>query len=188
MPTLVAFDYSLSCPCMCVSTESGWKNAFFFYLTTVKKATGVFCDGRVVGDLHKDYRTEQERYNNIADHFMSILDTHRINKYVITFIEDYSFGSKGKVFHIAENCGILKHKLWSRGSDIETIPPTVIKKFATTKGNADKQGMYDAFIKQTEVDLQSMSPDKKLGSPVTDIVDAYFIAQMGHELIKEMGV
>jgi Holliday junction resolvasome RuvABC endonuclease subunit len=173
---------------MCVSTKPGWENARFWYLTTVKKQIGVFFDGQIQGDLHKEYTNDQQRYEDISQHFMvtlSFITTPQIP----VFIEDYSFGSTGRVFGLAENTGLMKYKLWRRGHDIEAIPPTVIKKYASGKGNADKQGMYDAFMKQTGVNLvASLTPDKKLGSPVTDIVDAHFIAEYGHDLIKKVGI
>jgi Holliday junction resolvasome RuvABC endonuclease subunit len=59
-----------------------------------------------------------------------------------------------------------------------TVAPTVIKKYATGKGNATKEKMYEAFVKDTFVDLHSIiSPTTKLGSPTTDIVDAWYIAR-----------
>ena len=96
------------------------------------------------------------------------------------YIEDYSFGSTGRVFHIAENCGLLKYKLWEIGLRFTTIAPSAIKKFATGKGNADKQKMYDAFVAETGQNLiQFYSKSGTLTSPVTDIVDSYYIAKYG---------
>ena len=93
-------------------------------------------------------------------------------------IEDYSFGSKGKVFNLAENCGILKYLLFKNGYKFFTVPPTVVKKFATGKGNATKEKMYEFFVKDTMIDLHNIiSPTTKLGSPTTDIVDAWYIAR-----------
>ena len=69
-------------------------------------------------------------------------------------IEDYSYGSTGRVFHIAENLGLLKYKLKMEcGWDYTLLPPSVIKKFATDKGNANKELMLEAFEKDTGVNL-----------------------------------
>ena len=61
----------------------------------------------------------------------------------------------------------------------------VIKKYATGKGNANKEVMYEAFNAEllTPPDLKTILKPKstKLTSPVTDIVDAYFIAKWGWE-------
>ena len=106
-------------------------------------------------------------------------------KKTINFMEGYSFGSKGRaLFQIAENGGILKYRLQEKYGQIEVIPPANIKKFATGKGNADKEKMYEQFKKDTNIDLMKALDQETLASPVTDIVDAYYIAQYGKENIK----
>ncbi len=117
----------------------------------------------------------------MGEFFLQKIPTNPVAK---IFIEDYSYGSKGKVFNLAENAGLLKYKMWDVGYRFELVPPTVLKKFATGKGNADKEGMYEAFVSQTGVNLQKiMFPDRKtLASPVTDIVDSYWLSQYGYSL------
>ena len=132
------------------------------------------------------YYTEQERYDNIAEFFINKIPTKEIPN---IYIEDYSFGSVGKVFHIAENTGLLKYKLWEVGYKFTTVPPTVIKKFATGKGNADKAKMYDQFYNDTKKDFVMLfNKNLTLGSPVTDIVDSYYIAKYGYEQVYQKGV
>jgi hypothetical protein len=66
------------------------------------------------------------------------------------------------------------------------VPPTVVKKFATGKGNATKEKMYEAFITDTDIDLHNIiSPTTKLGSPTTDVVDAWYIARYMQEKINK---
>lgn len=78
-------------------------------------------------------------------------------------IEGYAFGAKGKVFHIAENTGVLKYRLHQTGIPVEVIPPSAIKKQASGKGNANKEEMYKAFLKETFVNLQNViSPERKI--------------------------
>ena len=92
-------------------------------------------------------------------------------------IEDYSYGSTGRVFHIAENLGLLKYKLKMEcGWDYTLLPPSVIKKFATDKGNANKELMLEAFEKDTGVNLEVLF-DTKSKSPISDVADAYFICK-----------
>jgi Holliday junction resolvasome RuvABC endonuclease subunit len=75
--------------------------------------------------------------------------------------------------------------LYKNGYRFFTVPPTVVKKFATGKGNATKEKMYDTFVKDTFVDLHSIiSPTTKLGSPTTDIVDAWYIAKYAIEKME----
>ena len=98
-------------------------------------------------------------------------------------IEGYAFGAKGQVFNIGENTGILKYKLAERVSDdINVHSPTTIKKFATGKGNANKELMYKAFVDETGDDLaQLFEFDPYTGqSPVSDIIDSYYIAKYQH--------
>ena len=119
-----------------------------------------------------------QRYENISNWVLNVLNVFTIDK---VYLEDYSFGSKGRVFHIAENAGILKYKLWVSGRTTVDVPPTVVKKCATERGNATKEMMYEQFSKETKVDLMNLvTPDKtKLTNPVTDIVDAYYICKYG---------
>ena len=63
----------------------------------------------------------------------------------------------------------------------DTIVPSVVKKYASGKGNADKQLMYDSFKKDTGVNLMKIFDMGKLNNPVTDIIDSYYIAKVGNE-------
>lgn len=174
----IGIDYSLSCPCMCISLDGTYANSQFSYMTNNKKHADLFGRGR--GYLIPEYSTEQERYENLADFFVEKIQMFARPSDCVITIEDYSFGSKGRVFHIAENCGLLKYKLWKLGYSFECVPPTVIKKFATGKGNATKEKMVEAFKELTGVDLHDeILKGKKLDSPVTDIVDSFYIASYG---------
>lgn len=95
-------------------------------------------------------------------------------------IEGYAMGAKGKVFHIAESTGSLKTGLFLLGKETRTFSPSRIKKYATDKGNANKEAMFDAFTAETGVDLKEILTPKRstLGNPVTDIIDAYYICRM----------
>jgi Holliday junction resolvasome RuvABC endonuclease subunit len=87
-------------------------------------------------------------------------------------------GSKGKVFHIAENTAVLKYLLHESNIPIEIVPPTVLKKFATGSGRAKKEDMHIAFKEQTGIALTDRA---KIGNPYSDLVDAYFLARYGEE-------
>ena len=95
------------------------------------------------------------------------------------FLEDYAYAATGRVFHIAENAGILKYKLSKFKT--ETIPPTVIKKFATGRGNASKDDMLDAWKKEDN----TFKLIQETGNPASDIIDAYFICKYGYEQLSE---
>lgn len=176
---VVGIDYSLTSPCVCVSRDKTFSNSYFYYLNDRKTTQGKFHN--ILGEGHEEYLTDQERYENIAEWVLTILADFK-REDVTVLIEDYSFGSKGKVFNLAENCGIMKYMLYKQGYKFFTVPPTVVKKFATGKGNATKEKMYEAFVAETGVDLHAIiSPTTKLGSPTTDVVDAWYIARYMQE-------
>ena len=101
------------------------------------------------------------------------------------FIEDYAMGAKGRVFHIGENGGALKMRLYRNQMSYSTISPSEVKKYATGKGNANKEAMYEAFLEQHKyvLELKDIMGQDTLDSPVTDIIDAYYICKAGIERI-----
>jgi hypothetical protein len=190
----IGIDYSLSSPGICVNTseeEFRYEDCKFYYLTNTKKYEGTFKEKMAfgtsaveyIGAPHRPYSSEPERYNNIANWAIDIIKLYgdaktginRINPTIQ--IEDYSFGSTGRVFHIAENLGLLKYKLKIEcGWDYTLLAPSVIKKFATDKGNANKEIMLSAFQGDTGVNLAELF-ESSAKSPISDVVDAYFICK-----------
>src|SRR5210317_1408079 len=178
--TIVGIDYSLTSPAICITEDFIFENSKFFYLTNKKKYLGKMMNN-IIGFEHREYNTPIERFSQISDWAFEILkDTIHTEQRV--YIEGYSFGSKGQaVFQIAENCGILKYRLQEFGIDYETVVPSVVKKGATGKGNADKELMYESFSKETNTDLKKIFDVQKIGNPVSDIVDSFYIAKVCYE-------
>ena len=173
----IGIDYSLSCPAICIETDNAED---YYYLTDKKKYEGTFRPN-ITGTLHKGYLTPQQRYENIADWVIDTIHSYYPKnivkpKYPMINLEDYSFASKGKTFHIAENMGMLKYKFYKAEIPFQLIAPSSIKKFATDKGNANKEMMVDAFKEKAGVDLLS-ELDCGYNSPVSDIADSYFICK-----------
>lgn len=116
--------------------------------------------------------SEEERFDIISDWAMAVL-----SKYNVTMLclEGYSMGSsKGRVFNIAENIGLFKHKLHKSEIPFITPAPTAVKKHFTGKGNANKDLMYEALLdKGLETDVEKLLNCKSKDSPVSDIVDSY---------------
>jgi Holliday junction resolvasome RuvABC endonuclease subunit len=82
--------------------------------------------------------------------------------------------SAGRVFNIAENIGLLKHKMWKAGITFITPAPTQVKKHFTGKGNARKELMYQTLTEQQpDVKLTDLLKCKEGDSPISDIVDSY---------------
>ena len=193
----IGIDYSLSSPGVCINTSVGefkYEDCTFYFLTNTKKYDATFKDKSVeyIGTAHQLYTSEPERYNQISNWAIDIIKSH-IKEYQIKEklfyypgnptiqIEDYSYGSTGRVFHIAENLGLLKYKLKMECNwDYTLLPPSVIKKFATDKGNANKELMLDAFEKDTGANLPKIF-DTTSKSPVSDVADAYFICKYTEE-------
>lgn len=170
---IAGIDYSMTCPAVCIfeGDEFSFNNCEFFYRIDNKKYTKVYKT--IHGTEIQTYTTEIERYYNHAKWALDLVKTCSI-----VAIEGYSMGSKGKVFNIAENCAILKYLLYQHSIPFTSIPPTNIKKYVI-KGNADKELLYDCFIKETKINLKKKLgyTAKNIGSPISDIVDSYYITK-----------
>ena len=134
----------------------------------------------ITGFEHKEYDTPIRRFSQISDWVYELIED-TIHTEQLVFIEGYSFGSKGQaIFQIAENCGILKYRLQQMMINYDTVVPSVVKKGATGKGNADKDMMYESFSKETNTDLKKVFDTVKVTNPISDIVDSYYIAKVGY--------
>ena len=187
MKKLAGIDYSLTSPAICVWKETNDNRHFSFdmcdvyYLETaqrLKRATQ-----HEILNLHAEtypeWETEEQRHDLLSDWTMSIISGCQV------FIEGYAFATSGKSYvrSVAENSGLLKHKMYKAKQTFTSVPPSVIKKYATGKGNANKDLMYDVFSKEcvAPVGLQKTLRPKstKLTNPTTDIVDSYWICKYG---------
>jgi len=184
MLTLIGIDYSLTCPCVCVSNNTSFTDSYFHFLHSNKKYHGQALN--INGDDHDEYLTDQQRYENIASWVLSIVAPFD-KESVYILIEDYAFAAKGRVFNLAENCGLLKYLLYKNGYKFSTIAPSVIKKYATGKGNANKEAMWNAFYEHTQIDLIGVygSKSRRLDSPVTDIIDSYYLTQWMRDSLED---
>jgi len=157
---IAGIDYSLTSPAICVYKDEN---------------DGLFDFDKCV--VH--YLSNNERQQQLATG--SGLDNLKAEPYPEWNTEEERHGVRS----IAENTGLLKNKMWRSKITFKTYPPTVIKKFATGKGNANKEQMYDAFVDEslTPTDLkEQLTPKaKKIINPISDIVDSYFIAKAGAE-------
>lgn len=98
------------------------------------------------------------------------------------YLEGYAYSSRaGMTFDIGESTGALKMMLWENGIDCTTVSPTQSKKFATGKGNANKELIMEAFAKvQPWKDLKGILHEtEKQNNPSSDIADSYFIMRTG---------
>ena len=184
---IAGIDYSLTSPAICV-----WKSIddrlFNFddcalYYLEIPKRRGPTPHGilNIHANPYPEWETEEERHELLSKWTMSIITGCEV------FIEGYAFATSGTshVRSIAENTGLLKHKMHKVKQTFTSVPPTVIKKYATSKGNANKEGMYEAFVDEllTPTDLKERLTPKatKVKNPVSDLVDSYFICKYGWE-------
>lgn len=168
-------DWSLTSPAITKSING----EYFFYFYHNKTIN----HDRFVSLTLKNYSNSQERYSNLVNTGLNILENSNL-----IILEDYSLGSRGKVFDIAECTGLLKYKLWKLNNPALIISPKTIKKFATGSGNADKEKMIDAFTESTGIDLYELfnyKRTKTIKKPISDIADSYWLCKYGEHKIHE---
>ena len=93
-------------------------------------------------------------------------------------MEGYAYGRIHQMAALGELCGIIKWEATNREIEVIIIPPTSLKKFATGKGNANKESMRDAANKERQKD----------GLPwlkTHDEADAYWLLRIGEEIENE---
>lgn len=96
---------------------------FFLLFDKYKNVTGVF-KYRFHGELFNEFNHECQRYDSISDWAVDkVLGCNYVG------LEGYAYGASGRaIFQIAENCGLLKYKLWEAGITVDVIAPTKIKR------------------------------------------------------------
>lgn len=134
--------------------------------STVKK----HASDNIIHFRKKDFCDNIEQYIFTVDHILDFCDDV---DYVC--IEDYAYAATGQTFNIGEFVGYVKIMMFEHGKKIRMLEPTVMKKFATLYGNADKTRMEDEYMKNDVLNIQKNLPEYK--SPKIDIVDAYFLAK-----------
>ena len=181
---LVGIDYSMTSPAICVTDDFIFEHSRFYFLTNKKKHLGIF--GNINGSEHQPYTDPIQRFTQISDWVLKVLRLYHPGDHTVGIgpsiaIENYSYGSKGRaLFQIAENCGILKYRLLEQKWSYNVIVPSVVKKLATGKGNADKEMMYEQFCKDTKTNLKKLLNTEKAGNPISDIVDSWYIAKASY--------
>lgn len=168
-------DYSMTSPAICIGSKLDYKSCMVFYYTTKVKLQGKKSNN-IYGIMAPPYEHEMERYHNIAEWALSVLLRFKVSG---VCVEGYSMGSKGNVFNIGENTGILKHELWKHNIKYHTPAPTQVKKYFTGKGNANKDIMHQSFVEKTGVSVADIFNQKTDSNPVSDIVDSYAMLDYG---------
>ena len=190
MMKIAGIDYSLTSPAICVYKDENdrhfdFDGCVFHYLSNNEKQRQLAARSgleNIRTEPYPEWKSEEERHEKLATWAYNIVQGCEE-----VFLEGYAFATSAQagVRSIAENTGLLQHKMWKSKISFKTYPPTVIKKFATGKGNSNKEKMYEAFVDEllTPTDLKErLTPKaKKIINPISDIVDSYFIAKAGVE-------
>ena len=177
---VAGIDWSIRSPAICIVPPSNhinnvivpFEHCHFYWLTNRK---GMAFDH---DNMHGTYMGDGASYEYLAGWAVECLKSHKCST---TGLEDYAYGSPHihTLMEIAENTGILKMFLNNNAIDYNLFSPTSIKKFATSNGKATKDQMMEAFDEDNEMCLNiyfGRKQDAKAKSPVSDIVDAYYIA------------
>ena len=187
---IAGIDYSLTSPAICVYKDENdglfdFDKCVVHYLSNNEKQRHLAARSgleNIRTEPYPEWQSEEERHEKLATWAYNI-----VQGCDEVFLEGYAFATSAQagVRSLAENTGLLKHKMWKNKLTFKTFPPTVIKKFATGKGNSNKEQMYEAFVDEllTPDDLKErLTPKaKKVTNPISDIVDSYFIAKAGVE-------
>lgn len=180
----VGIDYSMTSPSICLyDSLEGFVT--FHYLTSTKKYEGLYKlqnGWEMTGHAMGSWNSDQQRFNWISDWATWIIREKLFGKPQIITIEGYAMGAKGLVFNIAENTGLLKHKLWMAELEFITPAPSAVKKFATGKGNANKEKMQESFIHETSLNIKAtLGMTEASWNPSSDIIDSYFLMRWGQQ-------
>jgi Holliday junction resolvasome RuvABC endonuclease subunit len=178
----VGIDYSMTCPAVCAYSPESCK--FWF---AHESKYDVMLDDVSTNMVSSSDIMARRAWTNAA-HVLEWLHEFVPDCQSVT-IEDYAYSASGRVFHIGEHTGMLKWILDDHCIRVDAVPPTVVKKFATGKGNADKPKMTAAFLaaypaaqswvtKLFPRNRQGASPAK---SPLADLADAYWIARYSYQ-------
>lgn len=186
MEVYIGIDYSMTSPAMTIKNST---HTMMMALSKNDKLVkseleGNFLDGTgfmVAFRPYPEYETSVERFNSIGDIFSETIgfyrDMYPLHKINIA-MEGYSYGSSSSsTVEIGENGGVLKNKLFKRYNLVpEIIAPTSLKKHATGNGKAEKKDMHQSFLELTGIDLSNELKRSMNTSPVSDLVDSFWIA------------
>lgn len=186
----IGIDYSISSPSITIFDDSkkfSFENVSCYFFNKSKRKS---YEG-LVDNIHQLKYPEETGFKKYIALAAIIYDTISFidPKDSAIAIEGYSMNSVGKVFHIAENCAVLKYFLISNGYTLvnsDLCSPTTIKKFASGKGNSKKDKMYECFVEETGADiLNLLDPSKQVqNSFVADIVDSFYICKYAYSISK----
>lgn len=118
--------------------------------------------------LHFDKARGFERLHLIAQSFRNTVMEWSPD---LVVIEGYAYGNVGSLVTLVEIGTLLRKTLYDGKISWYDAPPTLLKKFATGKGNANKAAIAIAVKQRWGFESKS-----------DDVVDAYGLARLGQSL------
>ena len=209
----VAIDFSLNSPGICIYNDETNKFHFISYIKEkngtkkeqkLQEEIGMLDDVTLVKQpdfsVSKEYSSKEllkiMRYDVMSNQIISLIlnECTDGSGFIIAF-EGSSYGSKmgtNNLIDMAAAAAILKMKMLSvlKPSDILTVAPTSIKKFAG-KGNWNKRKVWDSFEQNMNNNESIETSDffkfckgliepesSKVPTPFDDLVDAFFLCDL----------
>ena len=94
----------------------------------------------------------------------------------VIFLEGYAFAGKGKVFQIGELGGVVKRELYRLALPVVIVPPTNLKKFICSNGNAKKELMREWVYRRYGIGSETLKTN--------DEVDAFGLCMLGEAWLQ----
>lgn len=168
-------DLSITSPAVTVFDDES--KTFTFHC--LNSNTKLVSNAPFFHTLYPDWKTSEERFDKVSQWVFDLVENCSS-----VFLEGYAYGATGLVFNIAENAGLIKHKLFKANIPLEQFAPATIKKFATGKGNAKKEMMEEAWNKDVGLNIREALGQtwktKLPMNPSSDIIDSYYIVKLGY--------
>jgi crossover junction endodeoxyribonuclease RuvC len=143
--------------------------------------TGIVILGgeEVIAHAFKAGKPEHPFHERVHDLWKQILRVLPKPDECIICIEGAAYAAEFNAFMLGELSGALKYCMYSNGYKYEVVQPTVVKKFATGAGNAQKH-FVAAHVAQKWGFVNSSN----------DVVDAFVLAKIseagGPKLVTEL--
>jgi Holliday junction resolvasome RuvABC endonuclease subunit len=181
---MIGIDFSIRSPAITISNSDKFEDCKMLAFAQNKKQIAT-ADNIYLANYPEIYKSKEERYYKLCKTILQFIEDYKEKDEKEVWIEGYAYAATGNVFDIAECTSVLKQLLYHNGYSINIVEPSVAKKFATGKGNANKFGMLEAFKNKTNMDIEKCFDftkeitEKKIPAPLSDIIDSYWMCQYG---------
>jgi crossover junction endodeoxyribonuclease RuvC len=142
----------------------------------------IYKNGNYTFDMISTSKTKNTESPSIDYTLRLMKITNKIEELIINNnidlvgIENMSFGSKGRtVFDLGGLSHLLRAMFIKNNINFIVVPPTVLKKFATGKGNAKKIDMINAVPQDINIPFKKKIDKVEMFDD--NVVDSYFLAR-----------